>query len=282
VRRYAGLGVTEVWDGHTPVALGGGRLRALLTVLVMHAGRAVSPERLIEDVWAEEPPADATGALQALVARLRRTLGREAVLSEPGGYRLDAPPEAVDLFVFEAALRDGERALGGGDPAGAADTLDRALELWRGPAFADLPDRVSAAARPEALRLTARRLRIEADLAVGRAARALPALREAVEDHPLDEAFRVQLIRALRAEGRTADALVAFDAARTVLAERLGADPGPELRALHAELLRHDAPAPSSPSRQAPPVAQPHPDGSPRPRSRGNLRARLTSFVGGV
>ncbi|MBY8881410.1 AAA family ATPase [Streptomyces sp. PLK6-54] len=241
----------------------------------MNAGRAVSPERLIDDVWADDPPADAPGALQALVARLRRVLGREAVLSEPGGYRLDAAPEAVDLFAFEAALREGERALGDGDPEGAAEILGRALEMWRGPAFADLPDRVAAAARPEALRLTARRLRIEADLAGGRAAQALPALREAVEDHPLDEAFHVQLIRALRAEGRTADALVAFDSARTVLADTLGADPGPELRALHAELLRQDTP----PRPEAQPQPQPQPP-QPRPRTRGNLRARLTSFVG--
>ena len=267
MRRYSVLGVTEVWDGESAVPLGGGKLRALLTVLVMHAGRAVSPERLIGEVWADEPPVDATGALQALVARLRRILGRDAVTSEPGGYRLDAEPGAVDLFVFEAALREGERALEGGDPEGAADTLGRALALWRGPVFADLPDRVAAAARPEALQLTARRLRIEADLAMGRAAQALPALREAVEDHPLDEAFHVQLIRALRAEGRTADALVAFEVARTVLADTLGADPGPELRALHAELLRQEASGP-----------KPRPGGAPPPR--GNLRARLTSFVG--
>jgi predicted ATPase/DNA-binding SARP family transcriptional activator len=307
VRRYSVLGVTQVWDGESAVPLGGGKLRALLTVLVMNAGRAVGPERLIDEVWADEPPADATGALQALVARLRRTLGREAVASEPGGYRLDAGPEAVDLFAFEAAVRDGERALEDGDAAGAADILDRALGWWRGPVFADLPDRAAAAARPEALRLTARRLRIEADLAMGRAAQALPALREAVQDHPLDEAFHVQLIRALRAEGRTADALVAFDAARTVLAETLGADPGPELRALHAELLNQEASVPparpqratprgTSRDRTVPDPAVPHsaasdrataphadtpgPEVVPPRRVRGNLRARLTSFVG--
>ncbi|WP_075017572.1 BTAD domain-containing putative transcriptional regulator [Actinacidiphila rubida] len=269
MRRYGVLGVTEVWDGGVAVPLGGGKLRALLTVLVMHAGRAVGPERLIDEVWADEPPADASGALQALVARLRRSLGREAVVSEPGGYRLDAPPETVDLFEFEAALRDGERALKSGDAAGAAQTLDRALASWRGPVFADLPDRAAAAVRPEALRLTALRLRIEADLARGRATQALPVLREAVADHPLDEAFRTQLIRALRAEGRTADALVAFETARTVLADTLGADPGPELRALHAELLGTSG---SRPQTEAAPGAA--------PPNRGNLRARLTSFVG--
>jgi predicted ATPase/DNA-binding SARP family transcriptional activator len=263
--RYSVLGTTEVWDGDIAVPLGGGRLRALLTVLAVRAGEPVAPYLLIEEVWADAPPTDSGGALQALVARLRKTLGRDAITSEPGGYRLNTPRETVDLHRFEALLRAGEAQLRTGSPAEAARTLSGALALWRGPALADLPDRPAAAARPEALRLTARRLRIEADLESGRAADALPALREAVADHPLDEAFRAQLIRALRAEGRTADALVAYDDARTVLAETLGADPGPELRALHAELLhQRPAPEPADPGRQ----------------QKGNLRARLTSFVG--
>jgi predicted ATPase/DNA-binding SARP family transcriptional activator len=264
--RYLVLGVTEVWAEGRVVPLGGGRLRALVAALALHGGRVVSVEELVGEVWAGEPPADATGALQALVARLRRLLGREAVASEPGGYRLTTGRDAVDLYEFEQLLHDGEAALAAGDPASAADTLTRALALWRGPALADLPDRASAAARPEALRQTALRLRIDADLALDRAADALPVLREAVADHPLDEAFRVQLIRALRAEGRTADALVAFDEARTVLADTLGADPGPELRALHAELLRRQPV-------QKPAKAQ-------KPRHGSNLRTRLTSFVG--
>ncbi|MEE4546691.1 BTAD domain-containing putative transcriptional regulator [Streptomyces sp. V4-01] len=273
--RYLLLGHAEVRDGDTAVPLSGARLRALITALALHPGRAVPQDELIAEVWADDPPADAPGALQALVGRLRRALGREAVTSEPaGGYRLVARPESVDLFEFEALLREGEAALGRDAAAEARTTLTRALALWRGPALADMPDdtgrRTAAAARPEALRLAALRLRIEADLALGRAADALPALREAVADHPLDEAFRVQLIRALRAAGRTADALVAYEEARTVLAETLGADPGPELRALHAELLRLEPVPEPVPAPAPPPTA---------PRS-GNLRARLTSFVG--
>lgn len=260
---YGILGVTEarLSDGGAVVPLGGGRLRAVLAALALSAGRPVSPEVLIGEVWAGEPPADAAGALQALVSRLRRTLGRDAVVSEPGGYRLDTTRESVDLFRFERMARAGEAALAADDPATAADVLTRALALWRGPALADLPDRTSAAARPEALRLAALRQRIEADLALGRAADALPELREAVADHPLDEPFRAQLIRALRAEGRTAGALAAYDEAKAVLAEALGADPGPELRLLHAQLLA----LPAEPDRR-----RPH----------GNIRTRLTSFVG--
>jgi predicted ATPase/DNA-binding SARP family transcriptional activator len=269
--RYGILGVTEAWDSASDAAvpLGGGRLRAVLAVLALGVGRAVAPEVLIGEVWAGEPPADAEGALQALVSRLRRTLGRDAVVSEPGGYRLAAEREAVDLYRFERMARDGEAALAAGEPAAAAEVLTQALALWRGPALADLPDRTTAAARPEALRLAALRHRFEADLARHRAADALPGLREAVAEHPLDEPFRAQLIRALSATGSDADALAAYEEARTVLAETLGTDPGAELRALHARLLA--PPTPAVPERPA--VPEPL-----RPAS--NIRARLTSFVG--
>ncbi|MFI0717447.1 BTAD domain-containing putative transcriptional regulator [Streptomyces sp. NPDC021224] len=269
--RYYVLGVTEARRGDgVPVALGGGRVRALAAALALSPGRPVPTDTLIEYVWAAAPPADATGALQALVARLRKALGREAVTSEPGGYRLAAEPDAVDLFVFERLVREAEDALAAGDPRLASEVLARGLALWRGPAFADLPERVVSAARPEALRRTAQRLRVDAELALGRAADVLPELREAVLAYPLDEAFRVQLITALRATGRTADALVAFAEARETLADVLGADPGPELRALHADLLRQGEPPEPGPRRAT--------AGQPRPA--GNLRARLTSFVG--
>lgn len=260
--RYLVLGVTEVRDpGGMPVALGGGRVRALVAALAVDAGRPVSAETLIAHVWAGDPPADAAGALQALVARLRRALGREAVTSEPGGYRLATARDAVDMYEFERLVDEGGAALTGGDPQKAAGVLAQALALWRGPALADLPDRAPVAARTDALHRTAQRLRIDAEIALGRASDVLPAVWEAVAAHPLDEAFRAQLIKALRAAGRTADALAAYEETRTVLAETLGADPGPELRALHADLLRPSVPA------------------APAPAA-GNLRARLTSFVG--
>jgi predicted ATPase/DNA-binding SARP family transcriptional activator len=270
--RYLVLGVTEVRGaGGTPVVLGGARVRALVAALAVAAGRPVPVETLIDQVWAAEPPADAAGALQALVGRVRRALGRDAVTSEPGGYRLAAERDAVDLYEFERLVHEGNAALTCGDPQKAARALTRALALWRGPALADLPGGAAAAARSEALHRTAQRLRIEAELALGRAADVLPALSEAVAAHPLDEAFRAQLIRALRAAGRTADALAAYEETRTVLADALGADPGPDLRALHAELLQ---PAPRA---DAQPGMQP---GKQSGKRQGNLRARLTSFVG--
>ncbi|TGA96107.1 AfsR/SARP family transcriptional regulator, partial [Streptomyces palmae] len=241
--RYLILGATEARDSQgDPLPLGGARIRALLTALALRAARpAPTPVHvLIDEVWAGDPPQDAVAALQALVGRLRRAIGRAAVVSAPGGYRLAADPDEIDLFRFERLVDEGSRALDAGDPGTAAATLRTALALWRGPAFTDLPDGAAAAARPEALRMTALHQRVEADLALGRAAEILPELRGLVADHPLDEPFHAQLIRALWATGRAADALAAYEAVRQGLAERLGTEPGAGLRELHRRLLRGD------------------------------------------
>ncbi|RNG00139.1 ATP-binding protein, partial [Streptomyces botrytidirepellens] len=201
-------------------------------------------------------------------------------------------------------------ALDAGDPHSAATTLRRALALWRGPALADLPERDAAAARAEALRLAALHRRIDADLACDRPADVVPELRELVADHPLDETFHAQLIRALRAAGHSADALAAYEEVRELLADRLGTDPGAELRELHRQLLLGGPVPPTGPTPppgplaadRAPGGASDHgrdPDASraadhgasgrapereprpaPPPAPPGNLRARLTSFVG--
>ncbi|MFJ8488540.1 BTAD domain-containing putative transcriptional regulator [Streptomyces sp. NPDC094038] len=264
--RYRILGVAQASDDQgTPIPVGGPRLRALLTVLALHPTRTLTPETLIEEIWAADdaPPQDAPAALQALVGRLRRALGRGSVTSTPGGYRLAAAEDDIDLHVFERQVREGTQALADGDPATAHRLLTAALALWRGPVLADLPDRASAAARPEALRLEATRTRAAAALRLGRAADAVPELTELTTAHPYDEPLHALLIRALRDTGRPADALAAYGTARRTLAEGLGTDPGPELQALHASLLAQET----------------TPLQGPPPRT-GNLRPRLTSFVG--
>ncbi|MFR9794825.1 AfsR/SARP family transcriptional regulator [Streptomyces sp. MS06] len=312
--RYRILGTTRAIrpDG-TAVPLGGARLRALLTVLALRAGRTVPVGRLVAEVWDADRPTDATGALQALVGRLRRALGADAVGSAEGGYLLAAPPEDVDLHRFERLTGDGLRALADGDPAKAAAVLDDALALWYGPALADLPDRAAEAARCDRRLLDARRARLAAALALGDADHALPELTSLCDAHPLDEPLQALRMRALRDTGRAAEALAAYEDVRRLLADRLGTDPGPELRELHARLLDpvagpHPVPGPSAgpapqaaasrlPAGAAPPHAHPtgvapphaHPDGAAPAHSsapvsgarvRGNLRARLTSFVG--
>lgn len=237
--RYRILGTTQALrpDGST-VPVGGARLRALLTVLAMRAGRTVPAGLLVDEVWDGDPPADASGALQALVGRLRRVLGAEAVVSEEGGYRLAASADDIDVHRFERLVGEGTRALGDRDPAKAADALDDALALWREPALADLPDRTAESARLEARRLDALRARHTAALALGHAEQSLPELTALCDSHPLDEPLLALRLRALRDAGRPAQALAAYEDVRQLLADRLGSDPGPELRALHTELLQ--------------------------------------------
>ncbi|MFH8256391.1 AfsR/SARP family transcriptional regulator [Streptomyces roseolus] len=283
--RYCLLGPTRVLSadgGELPV--GGPRVRALLTALALRPGRVVPVTVLVDEVWhGDEPPADAVAALQALAGRLRKALGKDRVPSaDGGGYRLGAAREDVDLYRFERLAADGSAALAAGDPGRAAALLDEALGLWAGPALADLPDRHAEAARWEARRLDARRGRLDAALALGRAADALPELTALCADRPLDEPLQALRIRALRDTGRAAEALAAYEEVRRTLADRLGADPGPGLRALHERLLTAGAPAPAPVSAPAPaPVSAPIPASvhraAPAP---GNLRARLTSFVG--
>ncbi|MFK4105014.1 ATP-binding protein [Streptomyces sp. NPDC019531] len=261
--RYRILGVSEVADDHGAVIpIGGPRVRALLAALAHRAGRTATPETLIDEVWADDPPQDAPAALQALVGRLRRSVGKDAVVSDPGGYRLAAAEDDVDLQVFDRLVGQGTAALARGDALVAARDLAAALALWRGPALADLPDR-TAAIRPEALRLKAVRARIEADLLLGRAQDVVPELQELTAAQPYDETLHVLLVRALRDTGRGANALAAYETVRRALADGLGTDPGPELRALHAELL--SAPSPLK---------------RPQFERAGNIRPRLTSFVG--
>ncbi|MGW6395697.1 BTAD domain-containing putative transcriptional regulator, partial [Streptomyces sp. NPDC055103] len=271
-------------DDGTEATLNGARLRALLTALAAGsagaspavsdgsggsagAGRPMSTRALIAQVWADDDPAagpDRTAALQALVGRLRRALGHEAIVSAPGGgYRLAAGPDTVDLHRFERLAAEGSTALSEGDAVRAAALLDEALGLWRGPALADLPGRDAdpLVVRLEQRHARARRDRFAADLALGRATDVLAPLAALAAGNPLDEPVQALRIRALRAAGHPAEALAAYEEVRAGLADRLGADPGPELRALHAELL--GAPAPGRTAGRA-----------------GRLPARLTSFIG--
>ncbi|WP_030787499.1 BTAD domain-containing putative transcriptional regulator [Streptomyces sp. NRRL S-920] len=241
--RFGILGPLDIRsrDG-LPVDPGGPRPRALLTLLLLDAGRAVSRERLIHGLYGDEPPTGASNALQSQISRLRRRLGLE-IEAVPPGYRLAVSPEDVDLHRFERLSREGRRALGSGDPRGAAALLGEALGLWRGPAVADLPDALGLVARLDELRLAAVQDRVEADLALGGGHGLVPELRELIAGHPLSERLHAQLMRALHASGRTAEALTAYEDARRVLADELGADPSAELSALHLELLQGQEPA---------------------------------------
>ncbi len=257
------LGPLEVTDdADRPIEIGGARLRTLLIMLALEAGRVVTGDRIADGLWGDAPPSGAPNALQSLISRLRRALPGAAIESHPSGYRLDVPAEAVDIARFERLVAEGRAALGA-DPARAVGLLARALDLWRGPALADVAD--APFAREHVFRLTEQRLgaiedHVEARLALGRAD---PAEVEAlVAAHPLRERLRGQYMRVLCAAGRRADALATYDDVRRLLADELGVDPSPELQAVHLAVLRGEA------------------GGAARARRAGNLRARLTSFIG--
>ncbi|WP_197359642.1 AfsR/SARP family transcriptional regulator, partial [Streptomyces clavuligerus] len=236
--RFSLIGTTQVvHDDGTATAPGGARLRALLTVLALRPGRPVTVGLIAAEIWDEEPPEDTPGAVQALVGRLRRAIGREAVESVAGGYRLRADADDVDLHRFDRLAGEGVRAFEAGDAAKAADLLDEALELWRGPVLADLPDRAAPAARWESRRLDARRTRLAAALALGRAEEALPELTALCADRPIDESLQALRLTALRALGRPAEALAAYEDFRRRLADELGTGPSAPLQTLHRTLL---------------------------------------------
>jgi predicted ATPase/DNA-binding SARP family transcriptional activator len=246
-------------DDGTPVPVTGARLRTLLTILALGAGRVVPASGLVDGVWGDEPPAEAANALQALVSRLRRT--GLTIESRPTGYLLALDTDDVDVHRFERLAAQGRAALAT-DPATTAAVLRDALALWRGPALADAATAAFAqapVARLTELRLAALGDRIEADLLTG-GADLVPELESLVAEHPLRERFAGLLMRALARTGRTGDALAVFARVKATLVDELGADPSAELTALHVELLR--APA------------------TQEDRRRTNLRTGLTSFVG--
>ena len=235
--------------GDGQLRLGGVKQKALLAVLLLHHGEVVSSDRLIEEIWGEQPPADAQTALQAHVSRLRRLLepghsGAPALLvTRAPGYMLAIDPDQLDLRRFETLVATGRRQLDEGDPVQAAASVREALELWRGRPLAELENEPFAAAATRELDeawLEALETRIGADLALGRHAELTPELATLVRRHPLRERLRAQLMLALYRSGRQADALAAFDDGRRLLGEEFGLDPGTRLRGLQGEILAQD------------------------------------------
>jgi len=245
------LGPLEVSDETGPIALGGQRQRALLTVLLLEAGRVIPTDRLVDLLWGEEAPKTATTSLQNSISRLRRELGEDVLETRAPGYVLRAEAQQVDAGRFEQLLRDARQA----PPEERRNTLQRALELWRGQALAEFTFEQFAQAeirRLEELRLVALEERIDADLELGRHGDVVGELEALVGQHPLRETFCRQLMLALYRAGRQAEALDAYQHARTRFVEELGIEPGPELKRLQAEILRHEAGIATPGTEQAP------------------------------
>ena len=240
------LGPVEVWVQGRRLALGGSKPRAVLALLLLDAGRVVSVERLINELWDKQPPRGARNTVQRHVSHLRRVLERDGgavpgqvLVTRPPGYLLRVEPDQVDLYRFERLVAQAKTALSTGEPEQAARMLREALALWRGPALADVaePVRWTAGARLEEARLAALEERIEADLMLGRHDDLIGELTGLVAAHPVRERLRSQLMVALYRSGRQADALGVYQDARALLADELGIDPGAELQRLHEAIL---------------------------------------------
>ncbi|HET7236113.1 MAG TPA: BTAD domain-containing putative transcriptional regulator, partial [Actinomycetota bacterium] len=239
--RFGVLGPLEVSDGDGPVPLGGPKQRVVLAHLVLGANQVVPAERLIDALWGEDLPDEPRATLRVYVSRLRSALGQESIEGRPPGYLLHAEPDEVDAFRFEALLRDARASTI--DPRTKVGLLDEALELWRGPALADLSTESSLTgeiARLDELHLQTLEERISAQLALGRHADVIGELEALTAAHPLRERAWWLLMLALYRSGRQADALSAYQRARELLADELGIDPTTELQGLQEQILRHD------------------------------------------
>ena len=232
--------------------------RALLALLALRAGEVVPTDRLVDELWGDEPPKAAVGSLQNFVSELRKMLGADLLVTRSPGYVLEIPRDAVDVHRFERSVREAGNAA----PEQRAVSLREALALWRGPALADvqLEDAmVAEAARLEESRLAAWEDRLEAELELGRQSHVVGELESLVAKHPLRERPVGLLMLALYRGGRQADALDAYRRARETLVDELGIDPSPELQRLEQAILRQD----SDLDLQAPPrkrVPTPEPD----------------------
>ena len=271
------LGPLEVvGDGGEPIEVRGAKLKGLLVLLALRSGDVVPVAQVVEDLWGDREIRDPANAVQVLVSKLRKVLqpaqsSDALVVTTPVGYALQVVPDAVDAVRFEGLVAEGRRLLAEGQADRARTVLGEAVALWRGPALADFVDEQFAQGdrvRLEELKASAAELRLDAELALGLHDLVATEVDALIDEHPLRERFRAQQMLALYRSGRQADALRAFQTARTVLGEELGIEPGPELRRLEAAILAQD------------PELDPP---APVPRvTTGALPVPISSFVGRV
>jgi YVTN family beta-propeller protein len=284
------LGPLEAIADSVPLDVGGSKQRSVLALLLLRANEVVPRERLIDDLWGENPPATARDTLKVYVGRLRRLLspngGSGPLESRRGGYVLSIEPEQIDLHRFNRLAECGSDALAEGDAERSAALLREALALWRGTPLTDLGEAAFAQGerrRLEELRLAALVQRIAADLALGRASAVVPELQQLTREHPFDEQLHRQLMVALYRSGRQADALSVYRDLRRHLASELGLEPSAETRGLERSILTAD-PALSRPTGAQPrrsengldAVTEPKPQGR---SARSSRRRRLVVVV---
>jgi YVTN family beta-propeller protein len=237
------LGPLEVRDDGVELSLGGGKQRALLALLLIHPNESLSTDRLIDELWDEQPPPTAAKILQNYVSQLRRVVGDERLQTQARGYALRVGLGELDVDRFRQVFEEGRRAQAAGDPERASLLLGEALALWRGSPLADFTYEAFAReeiGRLEELHLSALIERMDADLALGRHRDLISVLETLVAQHPAQERLRGQLMLALYRSGRQAEALQVYQDARRTLAEELGLEPSQGLQRLEQSILTHD------------------------------------------
>jgi DNA-binding SARP family transcriptional activator len=242
--RFRVLGPLQIGDGRRWSTIRAAQQRVVLAVLLADAGRVVSADRLMAELWGDDLPRTALNTVHGYVAQLRKLLGPAQALHTRGhGYVLEAGADELDARVFEDLADAGQRDLAEGRLSTGAGRLAEALALWRGPALHDVPASPSVVAEAERLeqrRLTALEARLGAELALGRHAETVDELRRLVAEHPLREQLRCRLMLAMYRCGRRAEALDVYRAGRALLVAELGVEPGPELRELERAVLADD------------------------------------------
>jgi DNA-binding SARP family transcriptional activator len=233
------LGPLEVSVGAVAVTLPGGKARALLACLALHANRTVPVTRLVDDLWGEAAPRTAAKMVQIYVSQLRKVLPPGMLRTSPAGYSIELTPSGLDVTRFERLRAKGQAALAAGDAAAASLLLRDALALWRGPALGEFsePFGVLEAAHLAELQIACTEDRIEADIAAGRHADVVGELAALAARYPFREGLHARLMVALYRGGRHAEALAAYERYRRTVDDGLGIAPSRALRGLQRQIL---------------------------------------------
>lgn len=233
------LGPLQVRSGDTDLTPRRRKQRALLAALALRVGAPVTQDRLVDELWGENPPKTARHALENYVFELRKSLGKDVIETRPNGYLLNLPPEDVDVVRFERLIGEARAA----SSSEREDKLRNALSLIVGEPLADLafePFAQAQIARLQDLEVSAREELVEAELELGRHGELVGRLETLVAAHPFRERLRAHLMVALYRSGRQAEALEAYQDARRMLVDELGIDPSEELQELERAILRQD------------------------------------------
>lgn len=265
-----------MWDEKdTEVTIPGVKVRALLAILLINRAQVVSADRLIDGLWGDDAPTDASAVLRTKVTQLRRVIdqaggdGRSVVTWRSPGYVLDVPPESVDYEEFTAAMRAAREQT---DPQSQVEFYSSALTTWRGEALGEFRDHMFSKAHVvhlDELWIEAIEARVEARLALGDSSRVISELEHLRDQFPWRENVHSLLMRALYHAGRQQEALAVYSQVTSHLRDELGLDPSPHIAQLYQSILRQDMPASSPPS--VPPT---------EPARSGNVPQPLTDIVG--